>query len=835
MPSLPLQRTTTPVAIPSTRPTALLQPASTSVPATASASGSSLPPRSRTQTEPFTSVTACSHPPSPEGSRTKAPASRSGRRHLVRSGTNGSLPLTPSSTEARTPDADAASLAEHSAAFGPAPRPPPTLRPSSCPAPVPVYCDLFAPPFTTDEPMETVDDRPAASDDGVDGLRLTAKGVTANNDIVEDGTAVADDEGCFVDPDKPKIDFLALLPFELALCIFYHLPSHRDLLRASAVSRAWRQMATDNIVWRDRFFQNPGWAIRSDAELVLQRQDRLQKAAALEAKQRAEDEEHRTVSAARQTALRSWRETLHIPSLPDLSSLSISASASLSLGGSASFKYSTASSARSDPRGQNAVQPSSSSASSAQASASSNRFGFFSSPARGPSTPAGRRRAQQASTSSSIGGGGSGDTTLESIDGSAAAADNEPALGSAALAEKAPEEGFVSTLDWRRLYRDRYILDQRWRRCRVQGGYDVVDAHPKSRSSPRAFEPTKRFLLGHKDSVYCVQHDEGVGSGTQGKVVSGSRDWTIRVWDIETGDCRHILHGHRASVLSLQYDDRILVTGSSDSLVFVWDFASVMSTTEQVESLESLPSGRVEEAARRSSSSIEATTQPLHENARPPIEHTSAKVLATLRGHTSGVLDVAFDDEWIVSCSKDTTVRVWKRADLSFYRRYAGHSGPVNAAQLQGGKVVSAAGDGSIHLWQIGSGETMRVFSGHERGLACIAFSGNMVISGSNDQTIRTWDADEGRCLSVFKGHDHLVRAVAYDGRRRMIASGGYDKRIKLWDADAGDRPVREIKAHVARIFDIELDCTRVISASEDQAVCISYFGGGGIDASLFV
>ena len=55
------------------------------------------------------------------------------------------------------------------------------------------------------------------------------------------------------------------------------------------------------------------------------------------------------------------------------------------------------------------------------------------------------------------------------------------------------------------------------------------------------------------------------------RVVSGSRDATLRVWDVETGECLHVLVGHVAAVRCVQYDGRLVVSGAYDYTVKVWD------------------------------------------------------------------------------------------------------------------------------------------------------------------------------------------------------------------------------------------------------------------------
>lgn len=43
--------------------------------------------------------------------------------------------------------------------------------------------------------------------------------------------------------------------------------------------------------------------------------------------------------------------------------------------------------------------------------------------------------------------------------------------------------------------------------------------------------------------------------------------YSIQIWDKQSLECLKILTGHTGSVLCLQYDERVIVTGSSDSTV----------------------------------------------------------------------------------------------------------------------------------------------------------------------------------------------------------------------------------------------------------------------------
>lgn len=48
-------------------------------------------------------------------------------------------------------------------------------------------------------------------------------------------------------------------------------------------------------------------------------------------------------------------------------------------------------------------------------------------------------------------------------------------------------------------------------------------------------------------------------------------DTSIRVWDVETGNCIHTLTGHQSLTSGMELKDNILVSGNADSTVKIWD------------------------------------------------------------------------------------------------------------------------------------------------------------------------------------------------------------------------------------------------------------------------
>ena len=59
-------------------------------------------------------------------------------------------------------------------------------------------------------------------------------------------------------------------------------------------------------------------------------------------------------------------------------------------------------------------------------------------------------------------------------------------------------------------------------------------------------------------------------------VVSGSFDKTVRIWDVESGDCIKTLEGHTFGVngVSFSPNNQYVVSGSNDKTVRIWEVES---------------------------------------------------------------------------------------------------------------------------------------------------------------------------------------------------------------------------------------------------------------------
>ena len=134
-------------------------------------------------------------------------------------------------------------------------------------------------------------------------------------------------------------------------------------------------------------------------------------------------------------------------------------------------------------------------------------------------------------------------------------------------------------------------------------------------------------------------------------VVSGSLDTSIRVWDVETGQCKHQLIGHQSLTSGMELRDNILVSGNADSTVKVWDILT-------------------------------------------------GKCLQTLAGpsrHISAVTCLQFNSKFVITSSDDGTVKLWDLKTGQFLRnlvslKTGANGGVVWRIRADQTKLVAAVG-----------------------------------------------------------------------------------------------------------------------------------------------
>ncbi|CAG8797988.1 18481_t:CDS:1, partial [Dentiscutata erythropus] len=119
-----------------------------------------------------------------------------------------------------------------------------------------------------------------------------------------------------------------------------------------------------------------------------------------------------------------------------------------------------------------------------------------------------------------------------------------------------------------------------------EGSDHIESSEEKPSLPPSATHPYKAIMRqnwingrhklisfqGHGNNIVtCLQFDSE-------KIISGSDDQFINVYETSTGKLINRLKGHDGGIWALQYVDKTLVSGSSDRTVRVWDLEKGICT-----------------------------------------------------------------------------------------------------------------------------------------------------------------------------------------------------------------------------------------------------------------
>ncbi|XP_072014308.1 uncharacterized protein [Amphiura filiformis] len=232
------------------------------------------------------------------------------------------------------------------------------------------------------------------------------------------------------------------------------------------------------------------------------------------------------------------------------------------------------------------------------------------------------------------------------------------------------------------------------------------------------------LLRGHKEQVTCIDCDDTL-------LVSGSSDTTVRIWNVFTGECIHKLEEHTDSVTCLKMKKNLLVTGCADSIVRVFDAKT-------------------------------------------------ARCRNALHGHTSGVDCICFDGTTIISASSDHSLRVWTLPEGVCRQILRGHTDDIQFVITFNHLAASAAWDNTVKLWDTTKGLCLHTLQGHTEVVYCCQFDNSIVVSGGGDETLRIWDTATGMCKQTLYGHKGEVYCLQYNSE--IIASGASDSTVILWN-----------------------------------------------------
>ena len=275
---------------------------------------------------------------------------------------------------------------------------------------------------------------------------------------------------------------------------------------------------------------------------------------------------------------------------------------------------------------------------------------------------------------------------------------------------------------------------------------------------------------------------------SDGTLLAGTTNG-IAAWDVETRQALRRIEGTGSDILTMGFtSDGKIVSGSADGTIELWDRESRLGTLLQV-----VPDFLHTVALSPDGTSVASGSQ---DGTIRLWDIESQTQTADLEGHDQPVLALSFssDGTLLASGSQDGTIRLWDIESQTQTADLEGHDQPVLALSFSADGTLLASGsqDGTVKLWDISSHSEYRHLPGHGAGVTSVAFSpaGEALASGSRDQHVKLWDVILGEETFTLSGHSGEVTSVVFSPDGATLASGGWDNTILLWDVSERKRPL---------------------------------------------
>lgn len=231
-------------------------------------------------------------------------------------------------------------------------------------------------------------------------------------------------------------------------------------------------------------------------------------------------------------------------------------------------------------------------------------------------------------------------------------------------------------------------------------------------------------LDGHLATINCLEMDS-----TYNMVVSGSKDATLKLWNIDFGvekfngnsplwnedPCMYTFESHTDEITALSMDQGSLVSGSRDKTIKQWDLKTGKC-------LQSIDIGFASRGYSKNSFDL---------NLYNPIEPTT-----------------------------------------------------IGTLQCYDAALATGTKDGRVRLWDLRIGKVIRTLNGHTDAISSLKFDTTSLVTGSFDKTAKLWDLRTGTTIDSYSC-DSPVLSVDFDEKKIVVAPG--EGNVKVIDRTTGE------------------------------------------------
>ncbi len=233
-------------------------------------------------------------------------------------------------------------------------------------------------------------------------------------------------------------------------------------------------------------------------------------------------------------------------------------------------------------------------------------------------------------------------------------------------------------------------------------------------------------------------------------IATCSRDSTVKIRNRSTPTKWNLIRtytNHTESVLGLEWiNEDTIASGSKDQTIKIWSISTgqtklTIYTGSQIYSLKLLNDSL---ACGLGNGNINIYNM-----------NTNGSLISTLNGYSYFINDlIQINNDLLASSCSDHTIRIWDLITNTIKFNLTGHTSAVFGLKLISSDLLASGSlDSTVKLWNITNGHLMRTLTDHNNSIydsVDLLIDSLRLVSGSEDQTIKIWDITTGECLSTF-------------------------------------------------------------------------------------
>ncbi|XP_065860701.1 DENN domain and WD repeat-containing protein SCD1 [Euphorbia lathyris] len=313
---------------------------------------------------------------------------------------------------------------------------------------------------------------------------------------------------------------------------------------------------------------------------------------------------------------------------------------------------------------------------------------------------------------------------------------------------------------------------------------------PQKKDFPAAgqkkIQTNVRVLRGHSGAItalHCVTRREVwdlVGDREDaGFFISGSTDCVVKIWDpsMRGSELRATLKGHTGTVRAISSDRGKVVSGSDDHSVIVWD----KQTTQPLEELK----GHDAPVSCVRMLSGERVLTSAHDGTLKMWDVRTDTCVATVGRCSSAVLCMEYDDSTgiLAAAGRDAVANIWDIRAGKQMHKLLGHTKWIRSIRMVGDSLLTGSDDWTARVWSVSRGTCDAVLACHAGPILCVecSTSDRGIITGSTDGLIRFWENEEGGIRCVKNVTIHSAAILSINAGENWLGIGAADNSMSLF------------------------------------------------------